>query len=158
MLALVFTHGNDLGIVEKNVCGLQNRIGEEPNARRVRALFRRFVLELRHSRRFAEAGDRVEHPGELRVGGHVALHKERRVFGVDTRSNVLSRRAPRVLSKLRGILRNGDRVKVDDAEHRIVRGLHVAPLQKCTGVVAEMKRIRAGLHSGEESWLSHGVL
>ena len=39
-----------------------------------------FVLELRHAGKLSELGVAVENPGQLRVGGHVALNKKDRLF------------------------------------------------------------------------------
>ena len=75
------------------------------------------VLELRHPARLAEPGDGVEHPGQLRMCGHMRLHEQRGGGRVDAGSDVLRRRAPSVLAQLRRILRDGDRVQVDDAEY-----------------------------------------
>ena len=58
---------------------------------------------------------------------------------IDSRSDVLSGGSPRVFTQSGRVLWDGDRVKVDDTEHGVVGGLHVAPLHQGTCVVAEVE-------------------
>ena len=76
VLALVLADRHRVGLVEQDVGGLQDRVGEQADAGPVGALLLRLVLELGHPARLAEAGDAAEHPGELGVLGHLRLDEE----------------------------------------------------------------------------------
>ncbi len=151
VLALVVADRNDLGVVQQDVGRHEHRIGEQADRGRLRSLLGRLVLELGHARGFAEAGDRVEDPGELCVGGNVGLHVERRLRRVDAGGDVLRGGAPRLLAKGMRILRNGDRVQVDDREERVVVALQVFPLEEGADVVADLERIGRRLHTRVEA-------
>ena len=80
------------------------------------------------------------------------------MLGVDARGDVLRGRAAGALAQLGRLLRHGDGVQVDDAEDRVVGGLHVAPLQQGTGVVAEVQAGGGGLHAREQAGEAHSSI
>ena len=82
VLALVLTDRHLVGLVDEDVGGLQHRVGEQPDRRAGGALALALVLELRHPAGLAEAGQALQHPRQLHVLGHVALHEQRAARGV----------------------------------------------------------------------------
>ena len=158
MLLLVVADRHDVGLVEQDVGSHEHRVGEEPDRRGVGAVALRLVLELRHAPGLAETGDRREDPGQLGVGGHVRLHVQRRLRGLDAGGDVLRRGATRLLAQVLGILGDGDRVQVDDREERVVSLLQVSPLEERPDVVADLEGVGRRLHSGVEARFAHPTI
>ena len=121
-----------------------------PDGGGVAALLLRLVLELRHPRRLAETGETAQHPSEFGVRGDMALHEDRAAGRVDAQRQVLRGGHERATAQLLGILRDRDRVQVDDAEVSVVLVLQTHPLADRAQRVAEVQRIRRGLHTGED--------
>jgi hypothetical protein len=71
MLALVLPDRDVLRPVEQDVGRLQDRVGEQPDGGALGTTLDRLVLELGHPAGLTEAGQAVEDPGELCVGGHL---------------------------------------------------------------------------------------
>ena len=71
MLTLVVADRDEVGLVEQDVAGHQDRVGEEAGGDEL--LLLGLVLELRHPAQLAEARDRAEQPGRLGVRLDVAL-------------------------------------------------------------------------------------
>ena len=74
MLALVVADRHRVGLVEQDVAGHQDRIGEEPGGDEL--LLLALVFELRHpaaARRSSSTA--AEQPRRFRVRGHVALEE-----------------------------------------------------------------------------------
>ena len=105
VLALVLADRHQLGVVGQHVGGLQHRVGEQADGGGVAALPRRLVLELRHPRRLPEAGEAAQHPGQLGVGGHLALHEDGAAGRVDTQRQVLRGGHQGAAAQRLGILR-----------------------------------------------------
>ncbi|MBG9885107.1 hypothetical protein ABE10_00605, partial [Bacillus toyonensis] len=100
VLLLVVADRNDLRLVQQDVGGHQHGVGEQAHRGRVGAVALRLVLELGHASGLAEAGDRAEDPGELRVGAHVGLHVQRRLRRLDAGGDVLRRGTTRLRPQL----------------------------------------------------------
>ena len=115
MLALIFTHGHLVSLVQQNIGCHQHGICKNSNANAVFAYFARFIFKLCHPTRFAKAGKAFHDPTQLIVFDHVRLQKERAVLGVDAKRQQLSDRSKRVLAELFGIWRRGQRMQIDDA-------------------------------------------
>ncbi len=81
---------------------------------------------------------------------YVALHEDRAARRVDAQGQVLRGGDQRAAPQLSGILREGDRVQVDDAEVRVVIVLQTHPLLDRAERVPEMQGIRGGLDAGED--------
>ena len=141
MLALVFAYRNNRCVIQQNVCGLKNRIGEEANSRVIRTLFMGLVFELCHPTCFTKAGDGVQNPGEFRVGRNMRLDKQGGLLGVDPAGNVLRGGFPRRCSQSLRVLRDSNRMEVDNAEDSVVGVLHLNPLEQCASVITEMQRV-----------------
>ena len=155
VLALVLADGNLVGLVQQDVGGLQDRVGEQPHAGHVRAGLGRLVLELDHPAGLAEPGQAAEHPGELGVLGHVALHEHGAAVRVEPGAEQLCGGDPGPAAQQRRVLRHGDRVQVDDAVERVVAVLQRHPLAQRAQVVAEMERVGGGLDTGQHSGSGH---
>ena len=151
VLALVLAHGDTVRLVEEDVRGLQDRVGEQADAGLVRALFVGLVLELGHPGRLAESRDAVQDPGQLGVLRHLGLDEQRALFDVDAAGNVLRGRDPGAVGQFGGILRNGDRVQVRDEEDGVVLVLHPDPVHEGAEVVAQVQGVGRGLHAGEDA-------
>ena len=74
MLLLVAADGDVVRLVEQNVRRHQRGVGEQ-TAVDILCVLGALVLELRHARELTEHGVAVEHPGQLRVLGHMGLDK-----------------------------------------------------------------------------------
>ncbi len=151
VLALVLAHRDLVGLVEQDVRDLEDRVGEEADGGPVGALLGGLVLELRHPRGLAEAGEAVHHPAELGVLGHMALDEERAPLRVQAGREQLGHREPGVGPQLGGVLRHGDRVQVHDHVEGVVRLLERHPLAHRAQVVAEVERAGGGLDPGEHT-------
>ena len=89
MLALVVADRDDVGLVEQDVAGHQDRVGEEAGGDELLPLA--LLLELRHPAELAVARDRAEQPGRLGVRRDVALART----PSSARGRARSRRASR---------------------------------------------------------------
>src|SRR5581483_8884414 len=144
---------DELGLVEQDVARHQHRIGEEAGRDEVLALS--LLLELGHPVELSEARDRRQQPGRLGVRGHVALQEERAPLGVEADRIEERRQVERAVVQVAGVVLDGDRVQVDDAEERLARVLVLGRdvLAHRADVVAELLR-PGGLDAGEDA---HGV-
>src|SRR5699024_12859337 len=82
-------------------------------------------------------GDAAQHPRQLRVLRHVALHEQRGPLHVDAHRDQLSRRPVRTLAQRLRIVLDRDRVQVDDAVERLEVVLQGDPLPQSPYTVAE---------------------
>ena len=120
VLPLVLTDRHLVGLVDEDVGGLQHRVGEQADGRAGGALPLALVLELRHPAGLAEAGQALQHPGQLQVLGHVALHEQRAARRVDAEGEQLRGGDQGAAAQHLRVLRQRDRVQVDDAVERLV--------------------------------------
>ena len=114
VLALVLAHRHAGRAVQEHVGGLQHRVVEE--AHRDGLLPLGLGLELGHPAELAHRGDAVQHPGQLRVLGHVALDEEDAAVRVEAGRHEQAGRVDRELPQLGRVVGHGHRVQVDDAE------------------------------------------
>lgn len=156
VLALVLADRDLVGLVEQDVRDLEDRVGEEADGGAVGALLGGLVLELGHAGGLAEAGEAVHDPAELGVLGDVALDEQGAVLGVETGGEQLGRGEPGVGTQLGGVLRDRDRVQVDDHVEGVVGLLEGDPLADGAEVVAEVERACRGLDSGEHAGTVRG--
>lgn len=141
MLPLVFAHRNAVRLVQEDVGSLEDGVGEQADARVVRALLLCLVLELRHPAGLAHTGDAVQHPGELGVFGNLRLDKEGAFLHVHSPGDVLGSGDAGAVRKLCGVLRDRDGVEVRNEEDGVVLILHPDPVDQRAQVVAEVQRI-----------------
>ena len=149
VLALVLADGHVVRPVEQDVGCLEDRVGEQADTGRPLPRLGRLVLELGHPPGLADAGNALEHPGQLGMGRDLALHEDRRPGGVDAHGQELGGRAERALAQHGRVLLDGDGVLVGDEEERLVVTLEVHPLAQGAQVVAEVERVRGGLDPRE---------
>jgi hypothetical protein len=139
VLALVLPHGDEGGVVEKDVRRHEHRVGEQPDGCALVAVPSRLVLELGHPAGLTEAGLAAEHPGELGVLGDVGLDEEDRALWVHTRSEELGRGAPGAIAQDGRVRVGGQRVQVDHGVDGVVLVLQRDPVRQRTEVVAEVQ-------------------
>ncbi len=82
VLPLVVPDWHLIGVVEQDVGDHQDRVVEDPRGDEL--LLRGLVLELRHARELAVAGDAVQQPLQLGVLDHVALAEEDAALRIQT--------------------------------------------------------------------------
>ncbi len=151
VLALVLADRYLVRLVQEDVGDLEDRVREQADAGAVGALLGGLVLELGHAGRLAEAGQAVHDPGELGVLGDMALDEERAALRVESGGQQLRGGEPGVGAQVRRVLRDRDRVQVDDHVERVVGLLQGHPLAHGAEVVAEVERACCGLDSGEHA-------
>src|SRR5579859_2099468 len=134
VLALVVADRNEVGLVQEDVAGHQHRVREQ--ARRDELLLVRLVLELGHPAQLAEARDRAQQARRLRVRLDVALDERRRALGVETGREQHRSQVDRGRAQLVGVVVDGDRVEVDDAEEALAELLRGRVLPETADVVA----------------------
>ena len=123
MLLLVLADRHMRRAIDQDVGRHQARIGVKPD-RGVLAVLAGLLLELGHAVEPAEAGDAVEHPGELGVLGDLALVEDDVLLRIDAagdeRGGHLARRSARSSSGPPHTDRHRDGVQVDDAIDAVV--------------------------------------
>ena len=97
-----------------------------------------------------EFGDAREQPGQLGVLAHVALAKEDAARRVEARGEQDRRRVVHALAQLRGVVGDGQRVQVDDAEDALAALLARDVLGDRADVVAQVLA-PGGLDAGEDA-------
>ena len=137
VLLLVGADGDLLGVVEEDVGRLQRRVGEQAGGHEL--VLVALVLELGHAAELAEGHDALHDPGELRVFGHVGLDEEGAALGVEAARHEERAELAGLVAELDGILRDGDRVEVDDAEDGVVLVEVANPVDDRAEVVPQME-------------------
>ena len=111
MLLLVLPHRDEIRLVEQDIGGHQAGVGEEAGVDVVGVLGR-LVLELGHAGELPEHGVAIQHPAQLRVGGHMALDEDRVLLRVQAAGDIdrdLGQGAP---AQVRRVLTDRDGVQV----------------------------------------------
>jgi hypothetical protein len=137
VLLLIVADGHEFRLVEQNVCGHEHGIIQESRADRL-ALLARLVFELRHAFEFADARDAIEYPCQLGMFRHVRLNEDDGDFRIDACGEIDAREVARFLREQFRVLRQSDRVEVDDAEETFVLVLEFDPVAQRAEVVAEV--------------------
>ena len=156
VLALVVADRHLVGVVEQDVGRHQDRIVEQPDARRLLAFG--LLFELRHAAQLAERGHAVEDPGEPAVLRHVALHEQDAALRVEAGGHEQRRELTAAVGELIALVRHRHRMEVDDAIHGVVAVLVVDPAANGPQVVAEMQVAR-GFDAGEHAchWMPPSI-
>ena len=136
VLPLVVADRDDVGLVEQDVAGHQHRVGEEPGGDELAALA--LVLELGHAAQLAVARHSRQQPRRLRVRGDVALAEDRRALRVEAGREEHRREVERPRAQVVGVVLDGDRVQVDDAEEAVAALLRRRVLAEAADQVAEV--------------------
>jgi hypothetical protein len=140
------------GLVEQDVGRHQDRIDVEPD-RGVLAVLAGLLLELGHAVEPADAGDAVEDPGKLRMGGHLALVEDDVLAGVDAGREITGRHLARLRTQQLRVLPRSDGVLIDDAIDAVELVLQPHPVPDGAEIVAEME-VLGGLDAREDA--AHG--
>src|SRR5689334_4803461 len=148
MLQLVLTYRNQLGSIQQDVSCLQHRVIQ--NAGGDAFLSARLLLELRLSLQLAERSESVEYPGELGMFRHPRLNEQRALFGIETGCEEAERHVRGARAQVGRIVRNGDRVIVDDAEKRLVFVLQLNPVLHGAEVISNVQGA-GGLNAAEDA-------
>ena len=148
VLALVVADRDRVGVVEQDVAGHQDRIVEERGGDELAPLA--LLLELRHPPELPVARHRREQPGSLGVRLHVALDEDRRPLRVEAGCEEHRGQVERARPQLLGVVLDGDRVQVDDAEERVALLLRRRVLAEAAAVVAE-RRVARRLDAREDA-------
>src|SRR5206468_1039456 len=151
VLALVVADRHEVGLVEQDVARHQHRVREEPG--RDELLTLAFFLELRHSSQLPVARQGREQPGGLGVRGDVALDEDRRPLRIEAGGEKRRREVERRAAEVLGVVRDRDRVQVDDAEEGVALLLRRRVLAEAAAVVAEVLGA-CGLDAAEDA---HGA-
>ena len=94
VLPLVLAHRHLIGLVQQDVGGLQDRVGEQADAGLVLPSLADLSLNWIIRLGLAESGDAAEHPGQLGVLGHVGLHEHGAARGIEPAREQLGGGAP----------------------------------------------------------------
>ena len=154
MLLLVVADRHMRAAIDEDVGGHQAGIGEQAE-RGILAVLAGLVLELGHAVHPADAGDAIEHPGELRMLRHGRLVEDDVLFGIDARGdegggNRADLAAQIVMHQLRG-----QRMQVDDAIDAVIAILQRDELADRAEIIAEMQ-IAGRLDAGKHEFLEFG--
>ena len=88
------------------------------------------------------------------MGWNVTLHKHSGQIRIDATGQIEGGRGPGVLRQLGGVVRNRDRVQINDTEKGVVVVLQIHPVADGPEPVPEMEG-SSGLHPGEDPWALH---
>lgn len=161
VLGLVLADGHVGGVVEGDVGGLQDRVGEEAE---LELVFGRgegrggvgqvqLALPLRHAAEVAHGGAAAEDPHELGVLLDAALGEDGAARRVEADGKQAGQHLAATLPQVAGVLLDGDGVQVDDGEEQgcVGRGLilQADPLSQGAQVVAQVGDA-GGLDAGED--------
>lgn len=164
MLLLVLADGDVGGLVEEDVGGLQDGVGEEAELEGglvgrggfhgVRVVGHACLgLPLGHSCEIAHAGMAAQDPHELGVLQDVLLGEDDTAVGIQADGEQRSICLEGVLAQYVGALGHGNGVQVDDRVEDAVAGcsliLQLDPLSQGTQIVAQM-RDAGGLDARED--------
>ena len=150
VLALVVAHRHLVGLVEKDVGGLEHGVQEKARAHQL-LLARRLVLELVHASELPVGGDRAQQPAELGVLVDVGLAKQDAALGIQPAGHQHGRGVEHVAGQRAGVVADAGGVQVDHAIDRRIRPL--LPVQIAAhgaDVVAEVLAARR-LYAAEDS-------
>ena len=119
---LVVAHRHEVGVVDDDVGGLQQRVAEEADARQV-ALGELLDLLLvgRHALQPRNRRDHLQQQVQLGVLGHHRLHEDRAPLGVDAGANPVGDVVDRAVDDVAGVGEvAGERVPVGDEVEAVV--------------------------------------
>ena len=145
MLLLVDTYGHDVGLVQKNICRHENRVGKQTRVD-VIGVTLALVLELSHAGKLAEHREAVEHPSKLGVCGHVRLNVKGIFVGVKTAGDIERKRLVGAAAKLGGHLSYGDGVLIHYAVEALI-GIRICRKILDRAKIVTNGKISAGLNA-----------
>ena len=137
MLNLVLSHRHNLGLVQQDVSGLQDRVGEKPCVD-VFAVLLGFVLELRHALKIPQRGQAVEYPGEISVPGYLRLGKQRAAVRRQAAGNKRARGVEDALKIGLRLIFNGHGMQVCDEKYAVIALGQRDPVFNCPNIIADV--------------------
>src|SRR6266550_1061568 len=155
MLLLIFADRHQVRLIKQNIGGHQYRIIKVTDAYAL-FLFAGLVFELRHPLEFGHARDAVEEPSQLSMCRHVGLYEDSRNFRVNADGEIDAGQFPGLRREHFRILRQGDRVEIDDAKKAFVLALQRNPVPQRAEIISQM-HVAGWLSTAEDSF-SHAVL
>ena len=150
MLLLVVPDRDEVRLIEQYVRRHEGGVGEQ-TAVNVVGVLCALVLELRHAGELPEHGEAVEHPAELGVRGHMALHKERDLVRVKAAGDVLRELLQCAAAQIGRYLAHGYGVHVHYAVIGVVVVDHIHPVPDGAHVGAE-RQVTGGLDAREHGF------
>ena len=148
MLFLVLADRHVARAIEQDVGGHEHRVGEQPDRSGIAPLAG-LLLELGHAVEPAHRRVAVQYPGKLGMGRYHALVEDDAALGVDARGNKGRSHLAGIGSQLGRVLRNRDRVQIDDTEDAVEVEvlLHIHPIADGAQIISQMQvsgRLNAG--------------
>jgi hypothetical protein len=150
VLFLIIPDRNQVGAVEENVRGHQDRIVKQPYMD-VRCTVADLVFELCHSLQLAHGRHAVEHPGQLRVRGNVGLQENLTPFRIDSTGKEERHEFNRSSLQISGSLRHRDGVKIRQEKKRLMGRLQINPVFHGADVVSDHQR-SGRLNPAQHQW------
>ena len=153
MLLLVLADRHVRRLVEQDVGRHQHRIGVEPEPGIV-ALLAGLLLELGHAVEPAQGREAAQEPAKLGMARDAALVEDDAAVGIDAGGDVGGGHFVRLGAELKRVLRQRERVQIDDAEDAVEIALEAHPVADRAEIIAEMQvagRLDAGkdpIHRG----------
>ena len=156
MLGLILPHRHKVGVVDEDIRRHQHRVGEQ-TAVHIVGMLGGLVLELGHAGQLAKLGVAAQHPGKLGVGGHMALHKQHMLFGVDAHRQQQRGHLPRLAAQVGRDLPHRQRVKVRHHIQAVIILLQQRPVAHRADVVAQRGRA-GGLDARQNALARHRLI
>ena len=150
MLGLILPHGYEVGVVDQNVGSHQDGVGKQ-TAVDIVGVLGALVLELGHAGQLTKLGVAGQHPRQLGVGRHMALHKQDVFLGVDAHRQQQGGQFAGAATQLGGVLAHGQRVQVRHHIQAVVVRLQQRPVAHRTDIVAQGGRA-GGLNARENAF------
>ena len=135
MLFLVNANGHKVRLIQKDIRRHQNGVGKQA-AVDILGVLGAFLFELMHARQVSKGAKTTQHPRELCVCGHMALHKHYAFFGVDAAGQQKGRRLARLAAQGRGVLPHGDGVFVHHGIDAFIFVLQLGPVAHRPHIIA----------------------
>ena len=146
MLGLVLPNGHQVGMVDQNIRSHQAGIGEQ-TAVYIVGVLGAFILKLRHAAQFAKLGIAAQDPVQLGVGGHMALHKQQALLGVNAGGQQHGGCIAGVAAKIGRVLAHGQSVQIGHHIQALKFILQLGPVAHSANIVAQSKST-GGLNAG----------
>ena len=150
MLGLILPDRDEVGVVDQDVGCHQHRVGEQA-AIDIVGVLGALVLELSHAGQLAKLGIAGQHPGQLGVRGHMALHKKHMVFRVDAHGQQQGGQLAGAAAQLGRDLTHSQAVQVCHHIQAFIIRLQKGPVAHCADIIAQRGRA-GGLDAREDAF------
>ena len=153
VLLLVMAHGNQVRLVQQDICCHQSRIGKQA-AVDILSMLAGFVLKLSHTGQFAKHGIAVQDPAQLCVLVDMRLDEQGVLLRIQAAGDVLCQLLQSAAAQISRCLTNGDGMQVSHEVEALIQVASGAPVLDGAQIVAQVQ-ITGGLDAGEHSLLCH---